>query len=248
MAELDETLKPVSIKPIIPPNELKDNSMEDCRLFLHMEKLWLSWTVSQWPATEFRAVVAVGVLVEDEKSWRIKPWHIPNYGGNDFSTIQKNWLFISRGEKLFCWYGIVNNEQIVLHIEGARVEEVFKSKALPWKSEIHGGAICEFESGNLLHIFNSHTVHSNRTLDRYRIGAAELAGAPPFEMLRISTRPILVGEEGACLDKNPRYKSSVVFCCGVIREGNEFLMSFGNNDNDCRLIRLTKDDLHLPAA
>lgn len=244
IAELDEALKPISVKPIIPPDELKDNSHEDCRLFLHMDKLWLSWTVSQWPATEFRAVVAYGALLEAPESFRIRPYYIPGYGANDFTTIQKNWLFISRGEKLFCWYGIVNDEQIVLHLEGAKVEEVFKSKALPWKwGPIHGGAICESGNGSLYHFFNSHTEHRDRTLDRYRIAVAEIAGVAPFDMQRISQRPIIVGEEGYCLDKNPRFKPNVCFVCGAIQEGDGYLLSFGWNDAQCRLIRLTKDDL-----
>lgn len=249
MAELDQKLNPVSIKPIVPPNELKDNSHEDARIFVHQGKLWISWTVSQWPATEFKSVVAYGALLETPESFHIRPYHIPGYGANDFTTIQKNWLFISKGETLYSIYGVKNGEQIVLQLEGARVEEVFKSKALPWPyAELHGGAVCDFENGNMLHVFNSHTTHRDRSLDRYRCGVAELSGVPPFDMLRLSKRPIITGEEGYCLDKNPRYKSNVAFVCGVIKDGDSFLISFGHNDNDCRIIRLTKDDLHLPTA
>lgn len=249
MAELDEKLKPVSIKPIIPPNELKDNSWEDARLFTHLGKLWLSATISAYPATDFKAVCGYGALVEERESWRIKSFVIPSYGSNDFSAIEKNFVFFSQRETLYCIYGVIGNEQIVLQLEGGKVEEVYRSPSLQWPwGPIHGGAVCEAGNGSLYHFFNSHTEHKDRTLDRYRIAVAEIDGVAPFDMQRISQRPIIVGEEGACLDKNPRFKPNVCFACGAIQEGDGYLLSFGWNDAQCRLIRLTKDDLHLPTA
>jgi len=246
MAELDANLKPISTKPINVPTELKDNSHEDARGFLHQNALWLSWTVSQWPVQEHRSIVCYGKLIEGKDSWAVSGHHIPDFGRNSFEASEKNWVFLSRENKLFALY-LTYEEQVWLELEGARVEEVQKSKALRWPyAEIHGGAICDGQNGNLLHFFNSHTAHQDRSLDRYLIGVAELAGQPPFEMVRISKRPVLAGEEGVNLDKNKHFKGSVVFCCGAMKTGEqEWTISIGINDSSCALMKLNPGHLFL---
>lgn len=147
---------------------------------------------------------------------------------------------------LYCWYGVKNGQQIILRMDGARVDEVFQSQSMPWAwGDIHGGSICHGENGNLLLFFNSRINGKDRSLDRYQIGVAELSGSPPFEMLRIASKPVVRGEEGICLDGNKRYKANVVFLCGAIREGEGWIISFGNNDNDGRLMKLEAKDLPL---
>jgi hypothetical protein len=246
MAELDASLKPISTKPINVPTELKDNSQEDARCFLHQNALWISWTVSQYPTQEHKSIVAYGKLIEGKDSWTISGHHIPDYGRNTFEATEKNWVFLSCENKLFALY-LTYEEQVWIELEGARVEEVHKSKALRWPyAEIHGGAICDGQNGNLLHFFNSHTAHRDRSLDRYLIGVAELAGQPPFEVLRISTRPVLAGEEGVNLDKSQHFKCSVVFCCGAMKvNDNEWLASVGINDSKCALVKLNPSHLFL---
>jgi hypothetical protein len=147
ICQLNEKLEPTSCKPVLPPKEIEDNSFEDARLFIHHNKLWASFTISQYPATTFASVVGYGRLTETKDAWHIGPYYIPNYESNDFTAIQKNWIFLSHGEQLWCIHGVRGNEQIVLQLEGARIEEVYKSKALPWRyADIHGGAICHGEN------------------------------------------------------------------------------------------------------
>jgi len=247
IAELDASLNAISVKPFQPPAELKDNSHEDARLFLHQNKLWLSWTVSQWPATEFRSLVGYGPLAETDAGWTVEKFYIPNYGKNDFTAIEKNFVFWPRNDRLYCLYLTHGNQQTILVLDGARVEEVITSKALacPWGNAIHGGAICEGQNGNLVHFYNTHSTHKDRNLDRYQIGVAELAPLPPFDMVRIGRKPVLRGEEGVNLDGNPRFKANVVFVCGAIREPDGYIIAFGNNDADCRIVKLQEKDLQL---
>lgn len=93
IAELDASLNAISVKPFLPPPELKDNSHEDARLWIHQSKLWISWTVSLWPATEFRAIVGYGQLLESSEAWTIGKFYIPDFGRNDFTACEKNWVF-----------------------------------------------------------------------------------------------------------------------------------------------------------
>jgi predicted GH43/DUF377 family glycosyl hydrolase len=248
IAELDAALKPIANKPLVPPDEFKMQSLEDLRFCFFAGKPYASFTVSQYPAIEFRAIIVYGELVETDAAWTIPKFFIPAFGKNDFTGTEKNWLFWEHQGKLFCLYLTNDNEQIILELDGARVEASHKSKALPcpWGTPIHGGAICEGENGNLLHFWNSHTAHRDRSLDRYLVGVAELSGVPPFDMVRISKRPILVGEEGACLDRNPHYKNNVCFVCGAMKTGeNEWIVSFGRNDAQACLVKLRANDLKL---
>jgi hypothetical protein len=246
MAELGPDLKPISTKPINVPTELKDNSQEDGRIWTHQNALWISWTVSQWPAQEHRSIVAYGKLIEGKDSWTISGHHIPDYGRNTFEATEKNWVFLSRDNKLFALY-LTYEEQVWIELEGARVEEVHKSKALLWPyAALHGGAICDGADGKLLHFFNSHTTHKDRALDRYLVGVAELSAQPPFEMVRISKHPVLAGTEGVNLNGNKHFKSSVVFVTGAMKTGEqEWTISCGINDSQCALVKLNPGHLFL---
>lgn len=64
-------------------------------------------------------------------------------------------------------------------------------------------------------------------------------------MLRISTRPILSGEEGYCLDGNKFYKANVMFATGAIREGGKILLAHGRNDHQARIAKLEEQHLNL---
>lgn len=242
----DEVLRGSS-KPIKPPDELKDNSWEDLRFHTYQGALWFSCTVSQWPAAVFRSVVVIGELLETETHWKIHRFCIPQFGRNDFTNLEKNWVFWEHQSKLYCLYMTNKDQQTILEFdESFRVEQVHKSKALPWKQgPPHGGAICRSPNGNYLHFFNARTGGTDRASHRYNIGCAELAGEPPFEVLRISASPLLLGEEGYCLDKNPRYKNNVVFSTGAIYENGQFLLAHGFNDAQCRIAKFTEAQLKL---
>src|SRR5438093_6406216 len=95
IADLDASFRSICTKPFLPPDELKENSWEDSRLFTHQGRLWMSATVSQWPATQFRSIVAYGQLLEVDDHWKLASWFVPNHAGNDFTGLQKNWVFLS---------------------------------------------------------------------------------------------------------------------------------------------------------
>jgi len=194
----------------------------------------MSWSISLYPATEYKGIVAFGNLVESETEWTVGTFYIPAYGHNDFSGIEKNFVFWSQDERLYCFYAVEHGQQTVLQLEQARVEEVFITPALPWAyGPLHGGAICRHD-GSLYHFFNSRD-----KAGRYSIGCATMEGQPPFAMKSISPKPTLRGEEGVCLDKAARPKNHVVFACGAIRENGQTLLSYGFNDHSCRILKLT---------
>lgn len=246
IAELGEGLEILSVAPIRVPPEVSENSIEDGRCFFHNNQLHLSYTNSLFPATVFRSVAAYGRLTQDAEGWKVG-CIIPQYGRNDFSALEKNWTFISRKHDLWCLYMTHERQATFIQLDGGKVVSEATGKVLPWGyGERHGGTIVSRPDGRHLHFFSSRTNAGSRERNRYLIGCAELSAEPPFDMLRISRRPIVYGEEGANLDKkNKRFKPSVCFPTGAIQEGKDWLLAYGWNDCECRVLRLTEEELLL---
>lgn len=217
------------------PTDLQQHSMEDARLYEHQDSLWMVWTVSQYPAVQFRCITVFGQLVQDATGWTVGQHFAPQHGKNDFSALEKNWASFSFNGHIVCCYSTTEDVQTFLQVNNTgNIAAVLTSKALPWAyGPVHGGCITRKPDGKLLHFFNSRLNH------RYHVGAAELSPEPPFDMLRISKSPILYGQEGAKLDDNPRFKKNVVFACGAIWENNHVLLSYGWNDCESRIVRLS---------
>lgn len=246
ICEMDECWNAISCQPIKPPLAMAENSAEDARLFSFQGKLRMSWTISQYPTSQFRAAVAIGELIQDDSGWSVGNYFLPAYGRNDFSGMEKNFCPYVVNDQLYVWYGIVNNEQIVFKLDGANVGEVYKSPALPWAwGEIHGGAITRTLEGKLIFVFNSRTGSLAVSTHRYYSAVAELSPSAPFQMLRISRSPVLRGQEGVNLDGYKFFKPSVVFCCGALCENDKLLIAHGWNDAKCRLALVSREQLKL---
>lgn len=241
ITSLTESLQPCSVQKIQMPKGLEHHSHEDARLFTHKNSLWMSWTVSQYPATVFRCVVVIGELVQTDSGWSVGKHFSPQFGKNDFTALEKNWCPMEHEGNLYTLYLTNGDKQTWLKLDAlGNVAEVLSSKALPWNfGDIHGGCIAPYRDGKLVHFFHS------RLQGRYHIAAAILAGEPPFDTLQISKRPIIYGNEGYCLDDNKRYKANVCFPGGAIKDGDSWLLAFGYNDDSCRLARLREGDLNL---
>lgn len=246
LSELGQDYRPINCVPITVPSTLTDHSHEDARLFNYKGELWASWTVGK-PYVKFhRCAVAFGRISLDAKECKIVSAIFPKWGNNDFGGMEKNWLPLEIGNQLWCYYGNTEKDQTFIRLDGERVVESVKTPALPWNfGPIHGGAITLRGNGNLLFFFNSRTRHgSSRQSERYHIGCAELRGCPPFEVLRISQKPILYGQEGYCLDGHKWFKPNVVFACGAVDADDRIILAHGWNDSQCRIAKVKHSELN----
>lgn len=79
---------------IIPPKGFEQHSIEDGRLFVHNGKLHLSYTLAQMGSKELPyCVVQYGELDTSSDTWRIVNYFQPKYGKNDFTGMEKNFVF-----------------------------------------------------------------------------------------------------------------------------------------------------------
>lgn len=217
-------------------------SLEDGRLFQHQGKLWLSYVVSMWPQ-HAQCVMGYGELVMDDGEWKILKHLQPKCPGNDFTSMQKNWVFFDHAGALYCIHGIANGQQTVLQIEGEKVVAQHKSPAPTWGfGEIRGGVVVPYR-GAYLRFFHSRTEPTSRALDwRYNIGVAVMGAEPPFNTLSVSPVPILTGNE----KYNPschHWKGNVVICYGAVEAGDSFHLSVGLNDCESAIVEVSKERL-----
>lgn len=242
-------------------------SVEDARLFsLHGEP-WMSWVESQWEGkfenprciTKYAQLESyLDPLEPDEEirrnqvlmGFKINRQFQVKAGGNDMSSMQKNWCFFESDENLFCIFESWP-EQIVFQIKGDAVINEYRTKEVKWPyGPVRGGTIVPYDS-KLLRFFHSATDYGiGRPEHRYFVGAAILESKPPFATIAISRKPVLYGSESDNFKSAERkaihhWKESVAFPTGAIVDGDNFILAVGVNDCACALVRIKPEMLNL---
>jgi predicted GH43/DUF377 family glycosyl hydrolase len=244
IAELDQNLMVFRDRTC----EASGNSVEDGRLFLFGGHPWISYTVSQGPVGAWKCVVRYGRLVERTGGWAVEGQHLLPYGSNDSTSMEKNWVFFEWEGRLFCIY----KSGVVLEIENNSVAKVHASDPVRWMwGDMRGGSIAGVHGDHLVRFFHSRLDNEPRpTPWRYFVGAALMENKPPFSVVKVSKRPILFGSEvdsiaGEERRKIHHWKPSVVFPCGAISDGEDWIVSVGVNDASCILSKVAQKDLNL---
>jgi len=246
LAELDEQFNVKSDMPIeFNPSAL---STEDGRLFSFKGELYLSYVETQWPV-KLIGVIKYGMLIETSLRWKVLGICQPEIGNNDGSSIEKNWCFFEHNDELFCLYSSYP-EQIVYNVTRnyEKMTAIFPPK---WPyGPIRGGCITPYD-GKLLHFFHS-AIDSELPpwRRRYFMGACLMKAEPPFQVLKISKRPIAIGSEICDLmpmdrDNILSYKGNVIFPLGMIQRDGCFLVSAGVNDSSSYLLKIKPENLNL---
>lgn len=246
IAQLTNDLKVEWCSKLEAPASLVDQSHEDARLFIFNNELWVSWTIGLWPVSVHRSKVALGKVRQVAGQWQIDSYFVPEYGRNDGTRMEKNWLPFECNGKLWAYYETNEHDQVFIRFEGPAVVETVRSPAPKWNyGPIHGGAIGAAKDDTLWFFFNSRINGNGTTLDRYHIGCAELRRLPPFEVLRIGKKPVLYGQEGYNLDGYRFFKPNVCFATGLVQEKDRLLLAHGWNDAEARVAKLKEGELNL---
>ena len=184
------------------------------------------------------------VLVFDEYFNHIDNLHI-NYDGNgSFITSntnhQKNWTWFIYDDKLMLEYRM--NPHVVLEIDHIKGQVVAEYKHFQDISKLWKFGECRMGSNPILrdehyHGFFHSSLHWKGAKRRYFMGYYKFEAKPPFKITEISEKPILYGNEAderALTDNSPL----VVFPCGAIQKDNQFIISFGLNDEKTGIIKI----------
>jgi predicted GH43/DUF377 family glycosyl hydrolase len=151
--------------------------------------------------------------------------------------------------KLYCVYGIVGDNQVVLELEGDNMVREIKTKAPTWEfGAIRGGVVIPWK-GNLLRIFHSRRDGEfSNPRHRYYVGWLVMKKEPPFEILEMCKEPLFAGSELDTLDPMDRnnclqYKKNVAFPGGAIESNGNILVSVGINDGQCAIVKIPLENL-----
>lgn len=231
--------------PVKFPYPVSTCAHEDMRLFTFRGKLWASYVCSRMSNGRPRCVTGYGELVRTPEFWAIREHFQPDMPGNDWTTMSKNFV---------CWehdgfiHAIWKNGTVLKFsrlFAGSPID-VYESEPATWPyGEIRGGTSPLPFDGKWLRFFHSRIWdRENGKPWRYHIGALLMEPHPPFNVIKVSSRPILSGDESGD-PMIPHWKQDVVFPMGCIADGDEFVVSIGINDAHSALLRLKKEDLNL---
>jgi predicted GH43/DUF377 family glycosyl hydrolase len=228
---------------------------EDCRLFVFRGEPYISYTemVGYIPGVNYTCIMEYARLSLKRGKWSVEQEWTPQYGNNNGFAKEKNWVFFEHDKKLHCIYG-TDPEHVVLELDGSKVVREYRTKGPSWHwGHVRGGTPpVDLGDGRLLAIFHSSLpTEEPPHYVRYYAAAYTFESKPPFRILQISEQPILAGSEEDGHRTDPRYtegwKPYVVFPCGLVPDGKDWLLSFGINDWQCAVGRLRADQLLLGA-
>lgn len=215
---------------VFQPPRLKDvEHCEDPRLFAWNGRLCLSWTswFGSWQGTQ--PTMRYAVLRDD---YSVESCFTPRYRGNHGETCQKNWMFFSYGDRLHFVYYMKPHFVIELSPKGEVFTEHIHDWPGGWKmSDMRGGTPAVERDGEMWAIFHSHDPNMpcsyNPSLRRYIVGAYAFENKPPFRVTRYTPQPLWISSEK---DRHLHWAPLCLFPCGLVADGDDWLISFGVND------------------
>lgn len=225
--------------------ETTGKTVDDPKLFTHCGIDYMSWVEADWDDKDYshtiRCVVKFGVF-DGAKVEKIQQ---PAFRGNDWSGMCKNLVFFSHSDRLFCVFSCHPDHLVY---EWNPTFTKFSTPGPTWAyGEIRGGTAPLPYEGKLLRFFHSRLDNEwFGARHRYYVGAMLLNPESPFEVVRVSRKPIIYASEiGAASKKDfPSFKPNVVFPGGAIERDGGWTLALGINDCECALAKITPGQLN----
>lgn len=196
-----------------------DYGQEDPRLFVHRGRLHVGYTgVEVRPGSGMRTGQFYAELDDGLQPVRV---YSPHYPGR--AVWEKNWAFFSHKDALYAVYSVMPHK--VLRVDGDAAAEVAAQDYLPpWSGgHMRGGAPPVLVGDRYYHWFHGRTDPAGV----YNTGVMTFAPDPPFRVLAVTPRPLMTADPTT---KPADQYCAVVFACGAVLDGREWLVSYGVHD------------------
>lgn len=240
ITELDEEFKPIPKTSrhirIVPHGST--GIFEDCRLFIHNNKLWMSFSELDLVAIPhnprvIQRCVQLGKNLSQAQDTRIK------YEEN-YKKVEKNWMFASGGEgNLRFIYDLPTMNRAIVDPSG-NCDRIKGGQKICWNiGYLRGGTPLVPYTDNTLIGFYHISTHSQWLLRRYGMGAIVVDN--DTLALVSMTYPFLYGSryEEYCGSGNPQ----VVFPSGAVEREDYFAVSCGVNDTFNAVVKVPKEKI-----
>ena len=176
----------------------------------------------------------------DGKAFRVSPEHI--------QSRQKNWMPFCHEDKIYLVASVCPH--IIYEMKISDNNEVVCEQQFetPWESPwifkefLRGNTnAVRLEDGNYLGTF--HTAIWSGSKCYYDNGCYMFEGKPPFKVLKCSSTTYLPAE--AAVEPYFRNKDRILctFPVGLVREGNQLLISYGDNDSCVKIMKTTVEQM-----
>lgn len=206
---------------------------EDPRLFIHRDKLHVSYIGVQgrrggvWT---YQCYARLDDNLDVEQTFApVSPE--PHHW-------QKNWSFFSHDNDLYAVYRIAPHRILRFNTNGEIVDEIATPCTIQWTGgEMRGSAPPVRVGDEYWHFMHDRIVVAGLSI--YRTGLYAFEARPPFRITRWIPEPVLVSDPNT----NPGNYASVLFTCGAMRYGDEWVISSGIHDRWIELHILNHQDL-----
>jgi predicted GH43/DUF377 family glycosyl hydrolase len=162
------------------------------------------------------------------------------------ARFEKNWVFFEYDHLPHFVYSIDDHIVVQPNMSTLAADKHYITSAkLCWKyGQPRGGTPPILIGDEYLCFFHSHLktdgkfkVKCNRV---YYFGAYTFSAKPPFEIKRMTVKPFAKGDpyDNVCL-----WYNAGCFPCGAIKEGGDWVISYGHNDHSMRIMVLPDKEL-----
>lgn len=221
-------------------DEVAYEQYEDPRVLLHNDKIYVGCANY---THDYINYIHQKILVFDNQFNHVSNIH-PVYGNNGNSihtnnAVEKNWTYFVYKNRLMCVYKMFPHTVVEFDWDGNMVAEYksFFPTHKFWKfGECRGGSNPIYKDG-YYHCFFHSSIHWETWKRRYFMGYYKFNSEPPFDIVEVSTEPILWGNT-MDIREYPETSPLVVFPCGAILNNEKFMVSFGLNDERTGVITI----------
>lgn len=247
---LNEAFEPITEPQLLTTRSkysVTPSQSEDPRLFVYRGRIYLLYNDNVdiiHPETwERRDLFMVELFFKDNTfsfSLPIKLYYEPKYNS---SWWQKNWIPFEWNKQLLLIYSIDPHEVIVPNLTNGAC--YLFNKTTPshdWQFGIlRGSSAALLVDGEYLAFFHSHVktispVSWGWELYHYFMGAYTFSAEPPFEVTKISPKPII----GEGFYTTCSYYKRVIFPGGFVVDGPLIYMAYGKDDCEMWIATLDK--------
>lgn len=152
---------------------------------------------------------------------------------------EKNWSFFSQEDVLYAVYGI--SPHVVLRIDGGSATKAYETEnALPWAGGERRGGASPVLVGDEYWGFFHDRIKGPDGKYVYRTGVYTFDASPPFAPRRHVPAPIMTAD---LHDKPADQYAHVVFTCGAVLAGGEWVLSSGRHDRWMTLDKFSHSEL-----
>lgn len=240
--KLNDDLCPLYGKELRFLDAYPDAQFEDPRAVYHAGKTWVAacnylYMGARWTG----AHQTLGVF---ENDWSGTRSYHPVVGGNgediwSNTGHEKNWPWFFHENKLHLLYQS-NPWQVYEFNERWTERKLYQGAGLTWDyGEIRGGTP-PVKVDDLYWTFFHSSLPWEGKYRRYYMGVVAFKAGPPFDPVRWSLEPLLIG---SLKDRWHAKKPPCVFPCGSVIRNGEWIVTYGINDLNCGWVKIKHEKL-----